>query len=98
MAVGRLRLGQLVSSRAGRDSGQRYLVVGKSGDRFVLLADGKTRRVAAPKKKNIRHLIFHSAVAEEIGNKLTAGEEVTDEEIRLALTELVEEQGFSLPT
>jgi methionyl aminopeptidase len=98
MAVGRLRLGQLVSSRAGRDSGQRYLVVGKSGDRFVLVADGKTRRVAAPKKKNIRHLIFHSAVAEEIGNKLTAGEEVTDEEIRLALTELVEEQGFSLPT
>ncbi|HHY36876.1 MAG TPA: RNA-binding protein [Firmicutes bacterium] len=98
MAAGRLRLGQLVSSRAGRDCGQRYLVVGKTGDRFVLLADGDTRKMAAPKKKNIKHLIFHPAVAEEIENKLTAGEGVTDEEIRLALTALVEEQGFSLPT
>ena len=88
----------MVGSRAGRDSGQRYLVVGKSGDRFVLVADGKTRRVAAPKKKNIRHLIFHPAVAEVIEEKLTAGEEVTDEEVRSALAELVEEQGFSLPT
>ena len=42
-------------------------------------------------------MIFHPAVAEVIEEKLTAGEEVTDEEVRSYLAELVE-KGFSLPT
>lgn len=88
MVSGKLRLGQLVTSRAGRDTGERYLVVGKTGDRFVFLANGKTRTLANPKKKNLRHLVFHQAVVEDIERKLEAGEEVKDEEIRQALARL----------
>lgn len=81
------QLGQLVTSTAGRDAGQQFLVVGFEGDR-VLVADGKKRRVKRPKAKNIRHLWVHSIVAEEIRSKLLANDPVSDEEIQAALERL----------
>ncbi|NLJ25592.1 MAG: RNA-binding protein [Firmicutes bacterium] len=81
------QLGQLVTSRAGRDSGQRYLVVGYNGQR-VLVADGRLRSVKRPKHKNIRHICFHKVVAEEISAKLLANISVSDADIRAALDRL----------
>ena len=37
----------IVRSTAGRDKGKLFLVLGTEGD-FLLLADGKTRRVERP--------------------------------------------------
>ena len=81
------QLGQLVTSRAGRDSGQQYLVVGYHKQR-VLVADGRTRSVRRPKGKNIRHINLHAVVAEEIGAKLAANISVSDADIRAALDRL----------
>ena len=92
MAGTGIRLGQLVSSKAGRDHGDFYLIVGKAEDRFLLLADGRMRTIQRPKKKNIRHLIFHQKVAFDLEGKLASGENVTDDNIRQALAELVEEK------
>ncbi len=79
--------GQLVSSRAGRDRGVFYLVTRVLNGRMVLVADGGTRTVAAPKRKNISHLILHqAAVPEELRNRLERGERVDDAEIRQAVT------------
>ena len=50
-----LRVGQIVISRAGRDTTKVYMVVGVQKDR-VLLADGGKRPLSAPKTKNIRHV------------------------------------------
>lgn len=47
--------GQVARSRAGRDKGLYLAVVADAGDR-VLVADGKKRRLAAPKAKNPAHL------------------------------------------
>ena len=50
-------LGQLVVSLAGRDKGCICAVVGMSDDEgFVLIADGKVRKVEKPKKKKLKHL------------------------------------------
>ncbi|MGI6574348.1 MAG: RNA-binding protein [bacterium] len=88
MAMEKLRLGQMVSSKTGRDCSQSYLVLKRIDERFVLLANGGKRKVGNPKKKNIRHLVVHQAIAEDIEAKLSIGEEVTDEEIRSALKRL----------
>lgn len=80
-------VGQLVTSRAGRDQGKAYLVVEVLSGSFVLVADGTVRRVGAAKKKNLRHLIAHRAVAPEIAERRAKGK-VSDEDVRQALKRL----------
>ena len=47
--------GEVVQSKQGRDKGKFYVVteVVKDG---VMVADGLTRKLANPKKKNVKHL------------------------------------------
>ncbi|MDR0884226.1 MAG: KOW domain-containing RNA-binding protein [Oscillospiraceae bacterium] len=47
--------GQVVLSTAGRDK-NRLLVVVQSATDHVLVADGKERKLAVPKRKNPKHL------------------------------------------
>lgn len=64
-----LKIGQLVSSKAGRDTGRKYIVIDTVDDQYVLVADGITRKISRPKKKNIKHLTIHG-MADEIMRKL----------------------------
>ena len=50
----------IVQSDAGRDKGKLFYVLAVEGE-FLLLADGKSRRVEAPKRKKRRHVLFVSA-------------------------------------
>jgi len=50
-----LEIGSVVKALAGRDCG-RYFVIVETHERFVMIADGVTRKLQKPKKKNIRHL------------------------------------------
>ena len=79
-------LGRVVTSRAGRDRGDRYVVVGTLGEDMVLVADGEKRGIDRPKKKNVKHLILHD-VAPPLAAKLAQGETPRDEEIRQALAQ-----------
>ena len=47
--------GRLVRSKAGRDKTRTFAVVAARGD-VVWLADGNKRTLAAPKRKNARHV------------------------------------------
>ncbi|NLN07012.1 MAG: RNA-binding protein [Firmicutes bacterium] len=82
------KIGALVHSLAGRDSGGYYLVVGYAGPRTVLVANGKNRPLKKPKKKNLRHLQFHhdgpASLAEKIRQR-----KARDEEIAQAIREMV---------
>ncbi|MBE6692020.1 MAG: RNA-binding protein [Ruminococcaceae bacterium] len=50
-------LGHLVVSLAGRDKDCVCAVVGISDDEgYVLIADGRIRKVESPKKKKLKHL------------------------------------------
>lgn len=50
-------LGQFFVSLAGRDKSMICTVVGMTEDEgYVLIADGKLRKVESPKKKKLKHL------------------------------------------
>ena len=59
--------GRLAFSRAGHDKGKLYLIIRQEGER-VWLADGRTRSVQDPKKKNRKHI-------------QPAGQEFSEEEV-----------------
>lgn len=78
--------GWIVRSKAGHDKGTLLCVVGEVED-FLLLADGKTRKAAAPKRKKRSHVevadvgtFGHPAL-----EKLRGGHPVFDSELRRAL-------------
>ncbi len=50
-------IGRLVVSLAGRDKGCICAIVGYPDDEgYVLVADGKVRKVEKPKKKKLKHI------------------------------------------
>ena len=50
-----LKLGDLAISIAGRDKGKIFLVT-EVNEKYVLVVDGKLRKINKPKKKNQKHL------------------------------------------
>ena len=56
--------GCVVRSKAGHDKGEFFVVVGDEGN-FVLLCNGKQRKLASPKKKNKRHIALTTLVLSE---------------------------------
>ena len=79
-------VGSIVLASAGRDQEGLFFVVGES-DGFLLLADGKSRKLERPKRKNPRH--FHPMFFREFDHpviqKLQEGTPVTNRELRKAL-------------
>ena len=61
-------VGQVVVSTQGRDCGKFYIVV-EVAPSCVYLSDGKVRPMAAPKKKNIRHIRLLNVSCTDIGVK-----------------------------
>lgn len=74
--------GRVVISRAGRDKGKLLAVVGMENG-CVLVADGKERPLARPKKKNPMHLA--------VTGKTVETENVSDKALRKALREIVKD-------
>ena len=74
----------IVKSAAGRDEGDIFFVL-DTQEEYLLLADGKSRRVEKPKKKKCKHVTFvgesHSVVAE----KIRSSEKITNSELRKAI-------------
>ena len=85
MSVVNILMGQLVTSSAGRDQADVYLVVGIKDNKHLLLVNGRERKVNNPKQKNIRHVNVLEAIALDVATKLQAGMKITDEEVRQAI-------------
>lgn len=84
-----IKVGQLVCSKAGRDEGQYFLVFEAINDSFILVVDGKARKVENPKKKNIKHLRFFPKVAEEAVKRLNERTPPSNAKVRKAIQNLV---------
>ena len=80
-----MRLGDVVYSKSGRDSGRYFAVVATEGEKFVRIADGDVRRLKNAKLKNVRHLKETGDRLERIAEKLEAGAQVFDTELYSAL-------------
>ena len=50
-----IQKGSIVRAKSGHDKGRFFLVLSTEGN-YAFIADGKTRRLEKPKKKNILHL------------------------------------------
>ena len=80
-----LEVGSVVCAIAGRDKYRFYAVVRlEQGEVFI--ADGKRRKLAAPKRKNVLHLRPTKTVLE-------SGALRTDKQLRLALAPFNREAG-----
>jgi hypothetical protein len=82
-------IGMVVTSRAGRDTGEWYVVVGAAGEDMVLVADGRRRGTGHPKRKNVKHLVVHGP-AGALADRLREGQAVTDHELREVLASSTE--------
>ena len=85
MKVKEPRIGGICQSRQGRDSGRYYLIKSVNADDTVMLVDGNFKKLAAPKKKNVKHLKLLPDRAESIAEKLSDGRQVFDTEVYSAL-------------
>ncbi|MBQ9521632.1 MAG: KOW domain-containing RNA-binding protein [Oscillospiraceae bacterium] len=75
----------IVRSGAGRDKGKLFVVLAVEGD-YLLLADGKSRKLEAPKRKKRRHVLFVAAADENrLSKKIRGEEKITNSELRRAL-------------
>jgi len=86
-------VGCFVRSTAGRDKGDIFCVLGRDGG-MLLLADGKRRRAARPKRKSLNHvqvLTGLSAPRHPTLQKLEEGTPVTDRDLRRLLAAFKEE-------
>ena len=76
----------IVRSDAGRDQGKLFIVLGVEGE-FLLLADGKSRRVEAPKRKKRRHVLYVASEQTRLSDKIKGEEKITNSELRRTLAE-----------
>ena len=74
----------IVLSLAGHDAGNLFYVM-KEEDGFVWLADGKERKLDAPKKKRRKHVSGVGTSAHPAIARLQRGEPVCDRDLRRAL-------------
>lgn len=73
MKIKKPEVGMLCVSTQGRDRGRVYVVCALAEEGFALVADGDVRRLNAPKRKNIKHLMLLPHGAAEYGADLSAG-------------------------
>lgn len=82
-----LESGSVVKSISGRDKDRFYLVV-EIRDGFALIADGKVRKLASPKKKSLKHLAMTNTV-------LALADVTSDKKLRKLLAPLQNELSVS---
>ena len=74
----------MIVSLAGRDKGQLFFVVETDGD-FVLIADGKGRKLETPKRKKRKHIQKVLQADTRVAEKIRNGDKVLNSELRREL-------------
>lgn len=80
-----LSIGQIVKSRAGRDKGGVFLVYEIVDSEYVLLVDGKLRKIDNPKKKKQKHLTVYNTVLSDLIYRKDNDIKITNSYIRKLL-------------
>ena len=81
--------GTIVRSKAGHDKGLLFMVIAAQ-EPYVLLADGRSRKIEKPKRKKIKHAVtvgYEELAGAEDGPpiRLASGRELTNKELRSVL-------------
>ena len=81
-------IGTVATSRAGRDKGRSFIIVGICDEQHVYIADGECRKLERPKKKKLKHLLLHDTVVDSIRIKISEEKQIFNAEIRKCLLSL----------
>lgn len=81
-------LGEVVCSKAGRDSGRLFIVTAFVDESYVLIVDGDLRKIEKPKRKKVKHLKLTGHIFEPLKEKFERGLKVNNSEIRRALEDI----------
>ena len=76
--------GRVVISTQGHDAGRWYAILSVLDERMVLLVDGDTRKLAKPKKKQVKHLRALPLMI-QVEGKGASGGPLADSDIRKAI-------------
>ena len=76
----------IVKAVAGRDKGKLFFVMDVEDD-FLLLADGKTRKLERPKRKKRKHVVFQARIDCPATEKIRSGDRLTNSELRKTLAQ-----------
>ncbi len=49
-------IGRFAESTSGRDKGRVFLIIDTPEENFVMLSDGKLRKLEKPKRKKLKHI------------------------------------------
>ena len=79
-----IKVGQVVKSKSGRDKDKLFIVLDIVDDFYVLLVDGRLRKLKSPKLKNIKHLNVYKSVIDDLSEK-KAKKEINNSYIREVL-------------
>ena len=72
----KIQTGSVVIAKAGRDAGGHFVVTGCENG-LCIIADGKSRKLANPKRKNIKHISMTDSVIDI--------SDITDKKLRTLL-------------
>ena len=78
-------IGGICQSTQGRDKDRFYLIKEIYPDGSVGVVDGNFRKLAAPKRKNLKHVRLLPEKADSIAEKFIDGRQVFDSEVFSAL-------------
>ncbi len=90
-----LKKGDVVRSRAGHDKGTLFCVL-NSEDDFLLLANGKERKLNSPKRKRVKHVQRAGSSDHPVFRRISAGEPVGDCELRKAIAAFRDERNLQV--
>lgn len=82
-----IRKSDIVLSRSGRDKGRLMMVLDTDAE-YLLLADGRLRRVESPKRKKRRHVRFVAHSQGDAAQRLREGSKLSNSDVRRALSEI----------
>ena len=71
----------IIVSLAGRDKGKFFYVMEVDGE-YVLLADGKGRKLENPKRKKLKHVRRVTRTETRVADKILRGDKVLNSELR----------------
>ena len=61
-----VNVGDVVISKRGHDAKKIFMIVATLNEDYVLIADGKSRKLDSPKQKNVKHLKVIAAADERL--------------------------------
>lgn len=88
---GEFKVGSVVLSNAGHDSGDYFVIVEIVDGEYVKIADGKTRTLAKPKLKKVKHLKLIGIELSELADKIESGAIIHDKTVKTALKQALKQ-------